>query len=264
MPPVGREGFQGPVAAGVSGMDMSVVRLWLLASQILLAAGAVAVVLGAVGTVRFTALRERLTVAEAISRRPPAPDAPAPEGPTPVIAPVSDTPPTTSVAVPAGGPAASAASLAQVTALRTENQTLKNQLAAAQKDLKAATEHAAQGHTPSSGPRSLTDAQKTRLLAALKAIPGPPNLDVLTLSDPEAAAYGDQFVRLIDQAGYRGQAKNIGLPNPAPRGLHLTIKPGNARGTAIKYALEAVGIPVTVSAGDTGAFDIQMTIGLKP
>jgi hypothetical protein len=39
---------------------------------------------------------------------------------------------------------------------------------------------------------------------------------------------------LIGQAGHRGQAKNIGAPNPLPRGLHFTIKPSNARGTAIK------------------------------
>jgi hypothetical protein len=213
-------------------VELSALRAWLLASQILLASGAVAVVIGAVGTVRFTAARERLIVAQALAH----PKAAVPAAPPP--------------------------DPAQIAALKAENLALQQRLTGAEQNLTAA--QAATHQLEAALPRRLTEAQKATLLAALKSIPGPPEVTVFTLSDPEAGAYADQIVKIIDAAGYRGQVKNLGAPAPPPKGLRLLVKPGDTKGAAIGYAFQAVKIPVIIAQGDPGAFDIAITIGVKP
>jgi len=221
-------------------MTETAVRLWLLASQILLASGAVAVVLGAVGTLVFGSLREKALV-------------------TPVHA----------VAVaPAHADHAheQEQDRLEIAALTAENLGLKSRLTATERDLAAAQAAAKAEQTKQTlnAPRALTDAQKTKLLAALKAIPGPPQVRIQTLSDPEASIYASEIVKIIESANYLGQLQNMGNPTPAPKGLRIIVKPGDARGAAIRYAFEAVKIPVIASEADIGAFDAQITIGTKP
>jgi len=56
----------------------------------------------------------------------------------------------------------------------------------------------------------------------------------------------------------------VGNPSPVPKGLRIVVKPGDTRGAAIRYAFEAVKIPIVTSEADIGSFDAQITIGTKP
>ncbi len=115
-----------------------------------------------------------------------------------------------------------------------------------------------------SAPRLISEAQAARLTAALKAVPGPPVVNIQTLTEPEAAAYGAMIVRVIEGAGYRGQTETLPHPDPPPRGLHLLLKPSSTRAEAIRYAFEALHIPVIVGVSDTPVFDAVIVVGLKP
>jgi hypothetical protein len=225
-------------------MSATAVRLWLLASQILLASGALAVLLGAAGTLVFGSLREKAMV--------------TPAHPVAAAAPHAD------------HAHEQEQDRLEIAALTAENLGLKSRLTAAERDL-AAAQDAAKAAAKAQvikmtldAPRSLTESQKTKLLAALKAIPGPPQVRIQTLSDPESSIYASEIVKIIEGAGYPGQLQNLGSPTPAPKGVHITVKPGDARGAAIRYAFQAVNIPVTTSETDIGAFDAQITIGTKP
>jgi hypothetical protein len=223
-------------------MTATAVRLWLLASQILLASGALAVVLGAAGTLYFGAAREKTLVS----------------APHPVV-----------IAAAAHEKGVSAHEAEQdrleIAALTAENLGLKSRLTATERDLAAAqaAAKAEQSKQTLNAPRALSEAQKTKLLAALKAIPGPPQVRIQTLSDPEASIYASEIVKIIESANYLGQLQNMGNPTPAPKGLRIIVKPGDTRGAAIRYAFEAVKIPIIASEADIGAFDAQITIGTK-
>jgi hypothetical protein len=224
-------------------MTATALRLWLLVSQILLASGALAVVLGAAGTIVFGAAREKTLVS----------------APHPVV-----------VAAAAHVKGVSEHEAEQdrleIAALTAENLGLKSRLTATERDLATAQAavKAEQSKTTLNAPRALTEAQKSKLLAALKAIPGPPQVRIQTLSDPESSIYASEIVKIIEGANYLGQLQNMGNPTPAPKGLRITVKPGDTRGAAIRYAFEAVKIPVITAEGDIGNFDAQITIGTKP
>ncbi len=220
-------------------MTATALRLWLLASQILLASGALAVVLGAAGTIIFGAAKEKALVSQ----------------PHPVVA---------AAAAHETGVSAHEAEQdrLEIAALTAENLGLKSRLTATERDLAAAK--AEQSKMTLEAPRSLTEAQKSKLLAALKAIPGPPQVRIQTLNDPESSIYASEIVKVIESANYLGQLQNLGNPTPAPKGVRIVVKPGDVRGAAIRYAFEAVKIPVIASESDIGAFDAQITIGTKP
>jgi hypothetical protein len=224
-------------------MTATALRLWLLASQILLASGALAVVLGAAGTIIFGAAKEKALVSQ----------------PHPVVA---------AAAAHETGVSAHEAEQdrLEIAALTAENLGLKSRLTATERDLAAAqaAAKAEQSKMTLDAPRSLTEAQKSKLLAALKAIPGPPQVRIQTLNDPESSIYASEIVKVIESANYLGQLQNLGNPTPAPKGVRIVVKPGDVRGAAIRYAFEAVKIPVIASESDIGAFDAQITIGTKP
>jgi len=222
-------------------MTASAVRLGLLASQILLASGALAVVLGVAGNFVFGAAREKAFVAASHA---------------------------------AAAPHANRTTAAheqeqdhlEIASLTAENLGLKSRLTALERDLATAQAAAKAQHTQMAldAPRSLTEAQKVKLLAALKAIPGPPQVRIQTLADPEASIYASEIVKIIENANYLGQLQNVGNPSPVPKGLRIVVKPGDTRGAAIRYAFEAVKIPIVTSEADIGSFDAQITIGTKP
>lgn len=232
-------------------MTASAVRLGLLASQVLLASGALAVVLGVAGNFVFGAAREKAVMAASHAAAAPH---------------------TARTAAPQ-----TAADLAhaaheqeqdhlEIASLTAENLGLKSRLTAMERDLATAQAAAKAEQTKMAldAPRSLTEAQKVKLLAALKAIPGPPQVRIQTLSDPEASIYASEIVKIIENANYLGQLQNVGNPSPAPKGVRIIVKPGDTRGAAIRYAFEAVKIPIVTSEADIGSFDAQITIGTKP
>lgn len=226
-------------------MDMSAsgLRLWLTVSQILLACGVLSVVLGAVGVMLLTAGQEKLAVERILTRAP-------------------------AVAHPEDGEARR-----EVAALQAANLALQTRLDLAEHNRPAVAHdlevaHAAPAQTPqapqSPEPRTLTEGQKARLMAALKAIPGPPEVHLVVLGDPEANAYGMSLVRVLEAAGYRGQLQSVPALTPPLYGVNLTVKPADPKGAALKYAFGAVPIPVIVSEGEVGAFDAEIVIGLNP
>ncbi len=220
-------------------MSAQAVRLWLQLSQILLAAGVLAVIVGAAGTIILGSARERLTLAAFAAR--PAP----PPRPLPTARPDET-----------------------VVALRAANADLTARLAAAEAaqaaDARQLAEHAG-APTPAKPAAGalvpLTPAREARLVAALKAVPGPPQIHVVIVSDPAAAAYGESLVKAFEAAGYRGQLQKGAVLTPPLHGIHLTIAPTSTRGAAIKYALQAVGVPVIVDEGNPGAFDAFIAVG---
>ncbi len=223
-------------------MDMTAtaLRLWLLASQILLASGALAVVLGAAGTIYFGAAKEKTLVST----------------PHPVVVAAHDK---------SANDHEAQQDRLEIAALTAENLGLKSRLTATERDLAAAQAAAKteQSKQTLNAPRSLSEAQKSKLLAALKAIPGPPQVRIQTLSEPESSIYASEIVKVIESANYLGQLQNLGNPTPAPKGLRIIVKPGDTRGAAIRYAFEAVKIPIITSEADIGNFDAQITIGTK-
>jgi len=230
-------------------MTATAVRLGLLASQILLASGALAVVLGVAGNFVFGAARDRASVAtpHAVAAAPHAPSAPVAQTSAKMLHEQEQ-------------------DHLEIASLTAENLGLKSRLTALERDLAAAqaAAKAEQTRMALNTPRSLTETQKAKLLAALKAIPGPPQVRIQTLSDPESSIYASEIVKIIEGANYLGQLQNMGNPSPAPKGLRIIVKPGDTRGAAIRYAFEAVKIPVVTSEADIGAFDAQITIGMKP
>lgn len=219
-------------------MDMSAVRIWLVVSQVLLASGALAVVLGAVGTTVFNSAREKLAIERVVAAR--------------------------------GEPAGAQAAESTIQTLREANLALQSRLDATEQDRQAAAndlEATRLAHAKlreALTPRSLSEAQKDRLLAALKAIPGPPQVRMIVLGDPEANAYGSALVKVIEAAGYGGQLQNVPALVPPLYGVHITVKPADPKGAALKYAFGAVPIPVVVSEGPVGDFDAEIVVGLQP
>lgn len=218
-------------------MSASAARSWLTLSQAALSLGVVAVALGALGVMRLSGQIHRAT-------------------------------PQATGASASATSAASPAISARLTALETENEALRAQLAAADKSLDAAhkslaAEESRAATLTASQPRVMSDAQAAKLTAAFKAIPGPPRVNIQTLADPEAAGYGASLVRVIEAAGFRGQTETI-HPDPAPRGVILALKAGSPQASAIRYAFEALHIPVHASTAETGTFDAIITVGLKP
>jgi hypothetical protein len=225
-------------------MTATALRLWLLASQILLASGALAVVLGAAGTIVFSAAKEKTPVS----------------APHPVVVAADHAAPRTP-----NHTHEMEQDRLEIAALTAENLGLKSRLTATERDLAAAqaAAKAEQSKLTLNAPRALSEAQKSKLLAALKAIPGPPQVRIQTLADPESSIYASEIVKIIESANYLGQLQNMGNPTPAPKGLRIIVKPGDTRGAAIRYAFQAVGIPIIASEGDIGNFDAQITIGTK-
>ncbi len=113
-------------------------------------------------------------------------------------------------------------------------------------------------------PRSLSESQRAALIKALIAAPQPFIIDITLIGDREAEMYGEQLLSALQEAKVQGQTNKIGMIAPPRYGIQITLQPNSTKSLSFKNALEKASIPAIFSFGNTGQFDAQILIGLKP
>ena len=113
-------------------------------------------------------------------------------------------------------------------------------------------------------PRSLATAQREALDKALSSAPKPLTVKLILLGDQEARMYGEQILSILQGAKIQVNINEAGIYAPPPYNIQITLQTNSAKSLSIKNAFEKANIPATFSFDNTGQFDAQILVGLKP
>ena len=113
-------------------------------------------------------------------------------------------------------------------------------------------------------PRSLATAQREALDKALSSAPKPLTVKLILLGDQEAKMYGEQILSILQGAKIQVNINRAGIYVPPPYNIQITLQKNSAKSLSIKNAFEKANIPATFLFGNTGQFDAQILVGLKP
>ena len=113
-------------------------------------------------------------------------------------------------------------------------------------------------------PRSLATAQREALDKALSSAPKPLTVKLILLGDQEAKMYGEQILSILQGAKIQVNINVAGIYAPPPYNIQITLQTNSAKSLSIKNAFEKANIPATFLFGNTGQFDAQILVGLKP
>jgi hypothetical protein len=114
-------------------------------------------------------------------------------------------------------------------------------------------------------PRRLTQQQRDAFVAALANDKRSLVVTVTKLGDQEAALYADALISALTTAGVGGiNVNNVGVMAPPRYGVSLTVNINDPKGGAIRAALNAAGIPFTLSVAALQSRNADILVGLKP
>lgn len=113
-------------------------------------------------------------------------------------------------------------------------------------------------------PRSLATAQREALVKALSSAPKTITVELTLLGDQEANMYGEQILSALQGAKVQGNTNKVGMLTPPRYGIQITLQANSSKSLSIKNAFEKASIPAIFTFGNTGQFDAQILVGLKP
>jgi len=117
-------------------------------------------------------------------------------------------------------------------------------------------------------PRSITPEQRITFLAAIKNAPKGAITVIPLMGNSESSEYGNELAGLLKEAGYSVQLGGMMPMDAVPKGVGLTVKPGESyplHTNALKQAFDVAGIPVGMGYNGLQKEKILgLVVGVKP
>ena len=114
-------------------------------------------------------------------------------------------------------------------------------------------------------PRTLSQAQRTHLIAALKTGKGM-MVRVIRLGDAEAGSFADELVEALQQAGVEVVVPSIGMMGSSSpmNGLFLSLNRASNKASVLEHAFSRAGVAVVMRDHPINGVDAELLVGYRP